>query len=60
MHKRTKPAEMINCHCKVDKTGTGPGRMFKANLTNCLCQITEKKGTSPEFKVKRVAVAFEP
>lgn len=57
MHKRKKPADLINCRCKKDQTGSGPGRMFKANGADCVCSLVDKAGISPEFKVKRVAVS---
>ena len=60
MHKRTKPAELINCRCDKDVTGSGPGRMFKVNATNCKCTILDSKQITnvKEFKVRRVAVSI--
>ena len=55
---KKRSIEQINCTCKNDKTGSGPGAMFKANATDCQCQITSKKGTGPTTKVKRVAIAI--
>lgn len=60
MHRRTKPAELINCRCEKDVTGAGPGRMFNINAKNCKCTIVDSKDLRnlKEFKVKRVAVSI--
>jgi len=43
--------------CKNDRTGTGPGAMFKANATDCICQLF-KKGKSVDLKVGAATIAI--
>ncbi len=54
---RKRKVDIISCTCKNDRTGTGPGAMFKANATDCICQLF-KKGKSVDLKVGAATIAI--
>ena len=54
---RKRKIDIISCTCKNDRTGTGPGAMFKANATDCICQLFTK-GKSVDLKVGAATIAI--
>lgn len=47
----------VSCTCKSDKTTPPPGGMFKANATDCICQLN-KNSKSVNVNVKRATIAI--
>jgi len=54
---KKRKLDSISCTCENDKTGSGPGAMFKANATDCICQLN-KKNSSVDLKVERATIAI--
>lgn len=54
MARKTK-IDIISCTCKKDRTP--PRSMFKANATDCICQLF-KKGKSVDLKVGAATIAI--
>jgi len=54
---KKRKLDNVSCTCQKDVTGSAPGSMFKANATDCNCQLV-KNGKSVDLKVRRATIAI--